>query len=120
MENIQTLNHSAGRHSMNLSDIYYHLVVAAQAEYDARIARGIHPYSMASYHFSDAIAKELDKHVDSSGWKAENWKALIAAQPKIEGNENGRWAVSAVVGSWKAYATPGFFEAYANSIQSNN
>ena len=47
-----------------LSGIRHLLVVAAQEEYDRRIARGIHPYSMASYHFTDAIDKELAKHVE--------------------------------------------------------
>lgn len=105
---------------MNLSDIYYHLVVAAQTEYEARCARGINPNSMASYHFCGTVSKELDKHIDTRGWKAENWRALIDAQPEFEGLNEGRWAVAATLGSWKAYATPGFFEAYANSIQSNN
>ena len=50
---------------MTLSEIRHKLVVAAQKEYDDRIARGIHPYSMASYHFDNCINEELSKDVDA-------------------------------------------------------
>ena len=105
---------------MSLSAIYIQLVKAAQAEYDLRVSRGINPLSFASYHFCETIDDELQKHINTRGWQKDNWQALIDAQPEIEGYENGRWAVSAVVGTWKAYSTPGFFEAYNNSIIANN
>ena len=44
-----------------LSEIRHAMVLAAQKEYDRRIACGIHPYSMASYHFTKAIDEELAK-----------------------------------------------------------
>ena len=111
---------------MTLSEIRHKLVVAAQKEYDDRIARGVHPYSMASYHFTDVIDKELAKHTDTSNWKAGNWKELNRAVDKSLYNElydpfksnedvdfaNGQWAVSAVLRSNEAWATPGFAEAY--------
>jgi len=111
---------------MTLSEIRHRLVVAAQKEYDDRIDRGIHPYSMASWHFSDCINEELSRHVDISEWKAGNWKELNRAVDKslynelynpFESNENvdfanGQWAVSAVLRSNEAWATPGFAEAY--------
>ena len=111
---------------MILSEIRHKLVVAAQKEYDDRIARGVHPYSMASYHFTDVIDKELAKHTDTSNWKADNWKELNRAVDKSLYNElynpfksnedvdfaNGQWAVSAVLRSNEAWATPGFAEAY--------
>ena len=118
---------------MSLSAIRHQLVLAAQAEYDARIARGIHPYAMASYHFDDCISRRLRELVDTKGWKAGNWSELNRAYdaslyPHIvetrygkEGpNSNGLWAVGAFLGSAAAYATPGFFEAYNNSIIANN
>ena len=112
--------------SKSLSDIRHLLVVAAQKEYDDRIARGIHPYSMASWHFSDCISEELAKHVDVSDWKADNWRELNKSIDKTHYNRlhnpfgdnedvdfaNGQWAVGAVLSSNEAWATPGFAEAY--------
>lgn len=115
----------------SLSEIRHKLVVAAQKEYDDRIARGVHPYSMSSYHFASCIREELAKHVDTSDWKADNWKELNSAVDKTLYNElydsfssnedtdfaNGQWAVSAVLSSNEAWATPGFAAAYRyNSI----
>lgn len=108
-----------------LSEIRHLMVLAAQKEYDARIERGIHPYSMASYHFTKVIDKELAKHVEYKGWKADNWRELNKARDfyeyKIvldEYNQNkgplssGLWAVRACLSSAEAWATPGFAEAY--------
>lgn len=100
---------------MTLNDIYDQLIQAAQTDYDARIAKGISPYSMASYHFERTILSVLNNLVDTSDWKADNWAALLAAAPeKAPENESGHWAVTATVRSQLAYATPGFFEAYRN------
>jgi hypothetical protein len=110
----------------SLSDIRHLLVIAAQKEYDDLIERGIHPYSMASWHFAKSISEELDKHVDVSNWKADNWRELNKAIDKTHYNRlrnpfgdnegvdyvNGQWAVSAVLNSNEAWATPGFAEAY--------
>jgi len=112
--------------TLTLSEIRHKLVVAAQEEYDRRIDRGIHPYSMASYHFGAVINAELVKHVDISDWKAGNWRELNKAIDNslynelynpFESNEgvdfaNGQWAASAVLRSNEAWATPGFTEAY--------
>lgn len=120
--------------TLTLSQIRHKLVVAVQKNYDDRIARGIHPYSMASYHFTDCINKELEKHVDPSDWKADNWKELNSAVDKSLYNKlydpfnsnkdvdfaNGQWAVSAVLSSKEAWATPGFSEAYQNHVRENN
>ena len=110
----------------SLSDIRHLLVIAAQKEYDDRIAKGVHPYSMASWQFSDCISEELAKHVDISDWKAGNWRELNKAIDKTHYNRlrnpfgdnegvdfaNGQWAVGAVLNSNEAWATPGFAEAY--------
>jgi len=112
--------------TLTLSEIRHKLVIAAQEEYDRRIEKGIHPYSMASYNFASVINTELVKHVDTSEWKAGNWKELNSAIDKTLYNElynpfssnedvdfaNGQWAVSAVLRSSEAWATPGFAEAY--------
>ena len=111
---------------ITLSDIRHKLVVAAQEEYDRRIEKGIHPYSMASYHFGAIINAELLKHVDISGWKAGNWRELNKAIDKTLYNKlretfgpnedvdfcEGQWAVRANLSSSEAWATPGFAEAY--------
>ena len=114
-----------------LSEIRHLLVIAAQEEYDRRIDRGIHPYSMASYHFTNVIGKELARHVEYKEWKAGNWRELnkaidISLYNKLHNpfssNEdvdfgNGQWAVKAYLSSAEAWATPGFAEAYRyNSI----
>ncbi len=118
----------------SLSEIRHLLVVAAQKDYDDRIARGIHPYAMASYHFNKSISEELAKHVDISNLKADNYKALNEAYdpadyPDTYRNKyrelvgpygNGLWAVGAYLSSSQAYATPGFFEAYQNHCRENN
>ena len=117
----------------SLAEIRHLLVLAAQQEYDARIARGIHPYAMASYHFEKCIYEELNKHVDISDWKAGNWHALQKARDFYEYEivfdkynqnvgplSNGLWAVSACISSTAAWATPGFAEAYANHCRENN
>ena len=110
----------------SLSDIRHMLVIAAQKEYDDRIARGIHPYAIASYHFDSCIIEELTKYVDISDWKADNWRELKSAIDKTHYNKlrkafgpnedvdfcEGQWAVSAVLNSKEAWATPGFAEAY--------
>lgn len=110
-----------------LSEIRHLLVVAAQKEYDDRIARGIHPYAIASYHFSNCITAELKNHINTSGWKSQNWKELNTAfdpayypdhsvdkyGERLGPYGKGLWAVSAYLSSNAAYATPGFAEAYA-------
>ena len=112
--------------TQSLSEIRHLLVIAAQKEYDDRIARGIHPYAIASYHFDSCIVEELAKHVDISDWKADNWRELKSAIDKTQYNKlrkafgsnedvdfcEGQWAVSAVLNSKEAWATPGFAEAY--------
>ena len=116
-----------------LAEIRHLLVVAAQKDYDDRIARGIHPYAMASYHFNKCISEELSKHVDVSAWKADNWKDLNSAfgfyeyktildkyNRNIGPLSNGLWAVGAYLSTSAAYATPGFFEAYQNHCMENN
>ena len=112
--------------TQSLSEIRHLLVIAAQKEYDDRIARGIHPYAIASYHFDSCIVEELAKHVDISDWKADKWRELKRAIDKTHYNKlrkafgpnedvdfcEGQWAVSAVLNSKEAWATPGFAEAY--------
>ena len=111
--------------TLSLSEIRHKLVIAAQEEYDRRIDLGIHPYSMASYHFANVIDKELAKHVDTSEWKAGNWRSLQKANDFYEYEiifdeykqnkgplSSGLWAVSAYLNSAQAWATPGFAEAY--------
>jgi hypothetical protein len=109
-----------------LAEIRHMLVVAAQKDYDDRIARGIHPYAMASYHFTAVIDKELAKHVEYKTWKADNWRELDKAfdikyynrqRSHFGDNEGvdfcqGQWAVGAYLNSAQAWATPGFAEAY--------
>ena len=111
---------------ITLAEIRHKLVVAAQEEYDRRIEKGIHPYSMASYHFGAVINAELAKYVDISDWKADNWHELNSAIDRklynklhnpFDSNEdvgfaNGQWAVKANLSSSQAWATPGFAEAY--------
>jgi len=113
-----------------LSEIRHLMVLAAQQEYDQRIARGINPGSMASYHFTKVINAELAKHVEYKDWKADNWQSLNKARDfykyeivldKYKQNRgplsNGLWAVGACLSSAEAYATPGFAEAYSyNSV----
>ena len=116
-----------------LAEIRHLLVLAAQKEYDDRIKAGVHPYEMASYHFSDCISEELKKHVDTSNWKAGNWYALQEAQEFYEYEvvhdkygqnvgplSSGLWAVSACINSTASWATPGFAEAYRNHCMENN
>jgi len=108
-----------------LSEIRHLMVLAAQKEYDRRIERGIHPYAMASYHFTKVIDEELAKHVEYKGWKADNWRSLQKANDFYEYEiifdeykqnkgplSSGLWAVSAYLNSAQAWATPGFAEAY--------
>lgn len=117
--------------TLTLSEIRHKLVVAAQEEYDRRIARGIHPYAMASYHFTKVIDKELAKHVEYKGFKSDNWRELNKAIDRSLYNKlrnpfgsnedvdfaSGQWAVSAYLSSAEAWSTPGFAEAYRyNSI----
>lgn len=117
----------------SLAEIRHLLVVAAQKDYDDRIARGVHPYAMASYHFERCIYEELKKHIDISDWKAGNWNALQKARDFYEYEvvfdkynrnvgplSNGLWAVSACISSTAAWATPGFAEAYRNHCMENN
>ena len=117
----------------SLAEIRHLTVLAAQKEYDRRIECGIHPYSMASYHFERCIYEELKKHVDISDWKAGNWHALQKARDFYEYKivfdkynqnigplSNGLWAVSACISSTAAWATPGFAEAYSNHCRENN
>ena len=66
--------------------------------------------------------------------KADNYKALNEAYdpadyPDTYRNKyrelvgpygNGLWAVGAYLSTSQAYATPGFFEAYANHCRENN
>ena len=117
----------------SLAEIRHLLVVAAQKDYDDRIARGIHPYAMASYHFNKCISEELSKHVDVSNWGSGNWTSIQTAtgfydyeivRDKYGQNKgpysNGLWAVGAYLSSSAAYATPGLFEAYQNHCAENN
>ena len=117
----------------SLAEIRHHLVVAAQKDYDDRIARGVHPYAMASYHFNKCISEELSKHIDVSNWGSGNWTGIQVATgfydyeivlDKYGQNKgplsNGLWAVGAYLRSNAAYATPGFFEAYQNHCVENN
>jgi hypothetical protein len=112
-----------------LSEIRHLLVIAAQEEYDRRIDRGIHPYSMASYHFTNVIDKELARHFEYKEWKAGNWRELNKAIDKSLYNKirnpfgsnedvdfaSGQWAVKAYLSSAEAWATPGFAEAYRHN-----
>ena len=117
----------------SLSEIRHLMVLAAQKEYDRLIEAGVHPYAIASYHFTKCIFEELEKHVDTNDWKAENWEALQKAHgfyeyelvfDKYKQNvgplSNGLWAVSACISSKAAWSTPGFAEAYANHCRENN
>ena len=113
--------------SLTLSEIRHRLVIAAQAEYDRRIQNGANPHSFASYHFDRCITNELKKHIDTSKWKAGNWKELNEAfddelynsrYSHWVSNENvdygnGQWAVGAFLNSAEAWSTPGFAEAYS-------
>lgn len=110
----------------SLSDIRHLLVIAAQKEYDDLISKGVHPYSIASWQFSECINEELSKHIDISDWKAGNWRELNKSLDKTHYNKirnsfgsnegvdfcQGQWAVGAVLNSAEAWATPGFAEAY--------
>ena len=112
--------------TQSLSDIRHLLVIAAQKEYDNLIAKGIHPYAIASYHFDNCISEELSKHIDYEDWKADNWRELDRAfdmkyynkrRSNFGDNEGvdfcqGQWAVGAYLNSAQAWATPGFAEAY--------
>ena len=112
--------------TLSLSEIRHKLVLACQAEYDRRIECGIHPYAIASYHFDSIFDKELEKYVDTSEWKAGNWRDLNRAfdpslynkkRSDFGSNEGvdfcqGQWAVGAICNSAEAWATPGFAEAY--------
>ena len=117
----------------SLSEIRHLMVLAAQKKYDEWIESGIHPYSIASYHFERCIYEELKKHVDITDWKAGNWHALQKARDFYEYEvvfdkynqnvgplSNGLWAVSACISSTAAWSTPGFAEAYANHCRENN
>ena len=110
-----------------LSEIRHLMVLTAQQEYDRRIACGIHPYSIASYHFTKVVNEELAKHVEYKDWKSDNWRELNKAlniddydlKPHPKGYfqkvgplSKGLWAVSACLSSAEAWATPGFAEAY--------
>ena len=118
----------------SLSEIRHLLVIAAQKEYDEIISRGVHPYAIASYHFTSVIDNELSKYVDYKEWKADNWKELDKAfdmkyynkrRSHFGDNEGvdfcqGQWAVGAYLNSAAAWATPGFAEAYQNHCLENN
>lgn len=117
----------------SLAEIRHLLVVAAQKDYDDRIARGIHPYAIHLHHFNKCISEELSKHVDVSNWGSGNWTSIQTATgfydyeivlDKYGQNKgpfsNGLWAVGAYLSSSAAYATPGFFEAYQNHCAENN
>jgi hypothetical protein len=99
--------------TLTLSEIRHKLVVACQAEYDRRIVNGVHPYAIASYHFNNVVTNELEKYVDTSDWKAGNWRELNRAYAeKDNSNSEGQWAVTACLRQTEAWATPGFAEAY--------
>ena len=100
--------------TLTLSEIRHKLVLACQVEYDRRIECGIHPYAIASYHFNKTFDKELAKHIDTSNWKAGDWRKLMNTLPEDAdaSNSEGQWAVSAICNSAQAWATPGFAEAY--------
>jgi len=117
----------------SLAEIRHLLVLAAQKEYDRRIEAGIHPYAMASYHFTNCIMEELKKHIDTSDWRSGNWTSIQVAKGFYEYEvvldkygqnkgplSNGLWAVGACLCSAAAWATPGFAEAYANHCRENN
>jgi hypothetical protein len=113
--------------NLSLSEVRHKLVLACQDEYDQRIERDIHPYTIASYHFNSVLSEELEKYVDTSDWKADNWRELNKAlniedydlkpcpkgySRKVGPRSMGLWAVSAILNSIQAWATPGFAEAY--------
>jgi hypothetical protein len=113
---------------MELEDIRHQLVLAAQKHYDDLIENGAHPYSIASYHFEKVISDKLLEYVDTSTWKADNYKELQysmdssiypgAPGEKVVGRpDEGLWAVGAILNSKEAWATPGFAEAYINSCK---
>jgi len=115
---------------MELKDIRHQLVLAAQKHYNSLIEGGMHPYSIASYHFEKVISDKLSEYVDTAGWKADNYKALQHSMdssmypanpssqlcyPLLGRPEEGLWAVGAILSSKEAWATPGFAEAYVNA-----
>ena len=117
-----------------LFEIRHLLVVAAQKEYDARIARGLHPYSMASYQFENFIHNELNKYIsDTHEWKSGDWRKFQASKElykykvilddykqNIGPFSKGLWLVGAYIDLMIAWSTPGFSEAYRNHCQENN
>jgi len=114
---------------MELKDIRHQLVLAAQKHYDELMEDGMSPYAIASYHFEEVISKKLSEYVDTSNWKAGDYKELqysmdCSVYPgdpgeKVEGRpDEGIWAVGAILSSKVAWATPGFAEAYINSCNS--
>ena len=110
---------------MELKDIRHQLVLAAQNHYDELMEDGMSPYAIASYHFEEVISKKLSEFVDTSAWKAGNYKELqysmdATIYPSESGKEPGEglWAVGAILSSKEAWATPGFAEAYINSCNS--
>ena len=113
---------------MELKDIRHQLVLAAQKHYNSLIEEGVHPYSMASYHFEKVISDKLSEYVVTSRWKADNYRKLQCSMDPsmypgksgedVEGRPgDGLWAVGAVLNSKEAWSTPGFAEAYANSCK---
>tara|TARA_Y100000310_G_C20028053_1_gene510500 strand:+ start:146 stop:487 length:342 start_codon:yes stop_codon:yes gene_type:complete len=113
---------------MELKDIRHQLVLAAQKHYDELMEGGMSPYAIASYHFEGVISDKLSEYVDTSSWKAGDYKELqysmdASAYPgdpgeKVDGRpDEGLWAVGAVLSSKEAWAMPGFAEAYANSCK---
>ncbi len=117
---------------MELKDIRHQLVLAAQKHYNSLIEGGMSPYAIASYHFEKVISDKLSEYVDTSGWKADNYKELQCSMdpsmypaksssqlcyPLLGRPGDGLWAVGAVLSSKEAWAMPGFAEAYANSCK---
>jgi hypothetical protein len=100
--------------TLTLVEVRQKLVLACQAEYDRKIAKGVHPYAMAFWDFGNAFAEELEKYVDTSDWKAGNWRELMRSLPEDPdaSNSEGQWAVGAICNSNQAWSTPGFEEAY--------
>ena len=118
----------------SLSEIRHLLVIACQEAYDRDIKSGVHPYAIASYHYEKTLDDELEKHIDTTDWKADNWRQLHKAFDQKYYNKRrsdfgsndgvdfcqGQWAVGAILNSKQAWATPGFTEAYLNHCLENN
>ena len=109
---------------MNLCELYDSLIKAGQEKYDKMIDNGLHPYAVASYHFTATLQKELETHVGpTTDWGSDDWEKLWEGigNSKFHGMDEydmGAWATGAFITSRQAWATPGFAAAYVNSCKS--